>query len=83
MHLIPVSRGDEGGPTNPGITKNLPSTASLTTDDFALQVKSNVNSDILGMTNLIGTLFSYLVSTTVRIARLFGLFFQIDKIDSN
>lgn len=85
MHLIPVSRRCEGGPANPAVTKNLPPTAGLTTDDFAL-VTSNASSDILRMANLArwNALRDYLVSTTVinyvRLPKL-DYFSQIDKID--
>jgi len=48
----------------PGFTKNFPLMVSLTTNDFAL-VKSNVKSDILDMTNLVGTLRDYFVSIIV------------------
>lgn len=63
MHLIPVSRR-RGWPRRFDVTKNLPPTATLTTDDFAL-LESSVNSDISDMANLVGTLHGYLVSVTV------------------
>jgi len=63
MHLIPVSRR-RGWPRRFDVTKNLPPTATLTADDFAL-LESNVNSDISDMANLVERLHGRLVRVIV------------------